>query len=53
MINEDLMNIKVKCVHNNEIRISIKRNDWYWSDGAHLELEGCESCIKEIENEVP
>ena len=51
MTDEDLINVKVRCIHNNEIGISMKLNDKYWDDGVHLELKGCKLCIKRIEAE--
>lgn len=41
--------VTVKCIHNNEVKIKLVLAMQYWSDGAHLEVDGCELCIKEIE----
>ena len=41
--------IALKCIHGNEIKIELVLNDEYWDDGAYIELNGCESCLKEIE----
>ncbi len=42
----------LKCIHNNEIEIELVINGNCWEYGAHIELNGCELCSKEIEEKL-
>jgi hypothetical protein len=39
---------KLKCEHNNLVKITLEYNDRYLDDGTHIEIDGCEECENKI-----